>query len=60
MQVVQQLIRDFGVAVIPGDTFGIDGCYLRISYGALDKDSVDAGIGRLCEGLRAIAANHSP
>ena len=55
MQVVQKLIRDFGVAVIPGDTFGIEGCYLRISYGALAKDSVDAGIGRLCKGLQAIA-----
>lgn len=59
MQVVQRLIREFGVAVIPGDTFGIDGCYLRISYGALDKDSVDAGIGRLCAGLRAIAGSGS-
>lgn len=59
MQVVQRLIREFGVAVIPGDTFGIDGCYLRISYGALDKDSVDAGIGRLCEGLRVIAGGSS-
>lgn len=58
MHLVQRLIRDFGVAVIPGDTFGIDGCYLRVSYGALDKDSVDAGIGRLCAGLRAIAAEH--
>jgi len=57
MQVVQKLIRDFGVAVIPGDTFGIEGCYLRISYGALAKDSVDAGIGRLCEGLQAIAVD---
>lgn len=59
MQVVQRLIRDFGVAVIPGDTFGIDGCYLRVSYGALDKDSVDAGIGRLCEGLRVIVGGGS-
>jgi aspartate/methionine/tyrosine aminotransferase len=52
---VERLIRDFGVAVIPGTTFGItDGCYLRISYGALDAEAVLTGIGRLASGLRAL------
>ena len=50
---VERLIRDFGVAVIPGTTFGINsGCYLRISYGALDADMVATGVGRLITGLR--------
>jgi len=36
-------------------TFGIaGGCYLRISYGALDADTVATGVGRLVSGLRAL------
>ncbi len=54
---VERLIRDFGVAVIPGTTFGINsGCYLRISYGALDSDTVATGVGRLITGLRALVS----
>ena len=55
MDLVEQLIRRHGVAVIPGTTFGLhDGCYLRVAYGALDKAAAAEGIGRLCRGLRAI------
>jgi aspartate/methionine/tyrosine aminotransferase len=55
LALVERLIRDFGVAVIPGATFGIThGCYLRLSYGALDADTVAAGLGRLVAGLRAL------
>ena len=55
MQVVERLVREFGVAVIPGTTFGMDrGCYLRIAYGALDKQTVAEGIGRLVRGLNQI------
>ena len=43
------------VAVIPGSAFGMaDGCYFRIAYGALQKETVAEGIGRLVNGLRAI------
>ena len=39
MELVHQLVRDFGVAVLPGSTFGVDsGCALRISYGDLARD----------------------
>jgi len=31
-----------------------DGCFLRISYGALSKESVMEGIGRLVGGIRAL------
>lgn len=56
MDLVAALIRDFKVAVIPGHTFGIDhGCYLRISYGALEKSAVAEGMSRLLRGLGAIA-----
>ena len=53
----ERLVREHGVAVIPGSTFGMnDGCYLRVSYGALDGDTVAEGIGRLVRGVRAIVA----
>ena len=59
MSVVERLIRDYGVAVIPGTTFGIEhGCYLRVAYGALDADTTAEGIGRLVRGLTAIAGGH--
>jgi aspartate/methionine/tyrosine aminotransferase len=55
MTVVERLVREYGVAVIPGGTFGIeDGCYLRVAYGALDPETVEEGVGRLVVGLRAI------
>ena len=33
-----------------------DGCYFRVAYGALQKETVAEGIGRLVTGLRAIPA----
>ncbi len=55
MAVVERLVRQFGVAVIPGTTFGMhDGCYLRIAYGALEKATVAEGMGRLVRGLKAV------
>ncbi|MEM7738732.1 MAG: aminotransferase class I/II-fold pyridoxal phosphate-dependent enzyme, partial [Deinococcota bacterium] len=57
MDLCQRLIEHAGVAVIPGDTFGIDGCYLRISYGALEQADVSEGIGRLVTGLQKVAAS---
>jgi aspartate/methionine/tyrosine aminotransferase len=55
MAIVERLIREFGVAVIPGTTFGMDqGCYLRVAYGALDADTIAEGTGRLVRGLKSI------
>lgn len=55
MMLVERLIRNFRVAVIPGSAFGImEGCYLRIAYGALQRETVEEGIGRLVEGLRTL------
>jgi aspartate/methionine/tyrosine aminotransferase len=54
MQLVEALVHDHGVAVIPGTTFGAtDSCIVRVSYGSLQRDSVIEGIGRLVRGLRA-------
>jgi len=58
MEVTERLIREHGVAVIPGTAFGMDkGCYLRISYGALQKQTAAEGIGRLVKGLSALLAS---
>jgi aspartate/methionine/tyrosine aminotransferase len=55
LTVAERLIRDHGVAVIPGNTFGIGrGCFLRMSFGGLEGDLVAEGTGRLVHGLRAI------
>ncbi len=55
LAIAERLIREHKVAVIPGTAFGMtDGCYFRVAYGALQKDTVVEGIGRLVTGLRAI------
>ena len=53
MQVVERLVREHGVATIPGTAFGQDeGCHLRVAYAALKADTVAEGIGRLVKGLK--------
>jgi aspartate/methionine/tyrosine aminotransferase len=55
MQIATRLIREHGVAVIPGSAFGMtDGCYLRIAFGALEADTATEGLRRLANGLRAL------
>jgi aspartate/methionine/tyrosine aminotransferase len=55
MTIAERLIREHKVAVVPGTAFGMtDGCYFRVAYGALQKETVTNGIGRLVDGLRAI------
>ncbi len=54
-ELLKQLIQEHLVAVIPGTTFGMDnGCYLRVAYGALQKDTAQEGIERLVQGLQQI------
>jgi len=51
-----RLIKEHGVAVIPGSAFGVtDRCTLRVSFGALQSASAIDGIGRLMSGLNALA-----
>jgi aspartate/methionine/tyrosine aminotransferase len=51
----ERLVREHGVALIPGSAFGLESpCALRLSYGALAPDTVAEGVGRLVRGLRAI------
>ena len=56
MHIVEQLIRQQHVAVIPGSAFGVAGGYLRIAYGALTETTAAEGISRLIKGLRTIAS----
>lgn len=55
LDLVKQLIQEYNVAAIPGTTFGLlNGCYLRVAYGALQKETASVGIERLVKGLQAI------
>jgi aspartate/methionine/tyrosine aminotransferase len=57
MVMSERLIREHRIAVIPGSAFGTTGgCYLRMSYGALEPDTAREGIGRLAAGLRALGS----
>jgi len=55
LALVERLIKEHGVAAIPGNAFGIEkGCYLRVAYGALRPETVAEGVGRLARGIRSI------
>jgi len=56
LTVAERLIREHGVAVVPGSAFGCtEGCRLRIAYGALDPARLPEALARLEGGLRALA-----
>ncbi|AFZ20028.1 pyridoxal phosphate-dependent aminotransferase [Allocoleopsis franciscana] len=56
-ELAQRLIQEHRVAVMPGTTFGMNkGCYLRIAYGALQKETAVEGIERLVRGIQSILA----
>lgn len=55
MTLAERLIREHKVAITPGSAFGMTGgCYFRVAFGALQRETVAEGIGRLVTGLRAI------
>lgn len=56
MQLAERLIREYGVAVMPGYSFGMKGCRsFRISYGALRKETAVEGVRRLARGLKKLS-----
>ncbi len=56
MTMSERLIKQHRVATIPGSAFADPAsCSVRISYGALDSESVIEGLKRLVAGLRALA-----
>ena len=55
VDLVERLIREHRIAVIPGTAFGMDdGCYLRIGYGAVDATVMREGVRRLVAGISAL------
>lgn len=57
LALVETLVKDHRVAAIPGTAFGMsieDGCYLRVAYGALQRETVTEGVGRLIRGVLKI------
>jgi aspartate/methionine/tyrosine aminotransferase len=51
----ERLVREHRVATLPASAFGYtDRPALRVGYGALDEHTVDEGMTRLLDGLRAI------
>ena len=59
LALAERLIREHKVAVIPGDAFGMTGgCYFRVAFGALQKATVQEGIGRLVAGLQTLVVGH--
>ena len=56
LTVAERLIREYGVAVVPGSAFGCTaGCRLRLAYGALDPARLPEALTRLSQGFRALA-----
>jgi len=59
LELASQLIAEHRVATVPGTAFGLrEGCFLRVSYGALDPGSVAEGVSRLVRGLEALVGRH--
>ena len=55
MKLTERLIEEHRVAVIPGDTFGLEkGCFLRLGYGALDCETAREAMRRFVSGLKEI------
>lgn len=59
MQLVERLIREHGVAALPGESFGLPAtggaAVLRLSYGLLPAESLQEALRRLGAGVRALA-----
>ena len=54
MKLVERLIREHSVAVLPGDTFGCNTTAIRIAYAALPPHEIMEAVGRLKRGIQAI------
>lgn len=59
LQLVERLIREHGVAALPGESFGLPAtsgaAMLRLSYGLLAPEVLEEALQRLCTGMRAVA-----
>lgn len=58
MALAERLITEHRVATVPGSAFADpNGCSIRISYGALDPETMEEGLARLVAGLRAVPSS---
>jgi aspartate/methionine/tyrosine aminotransferase len=58
LTLVERLIKEHRVAVMPGSAFGAtDGCYLRLSYGTVDEQTAIEGLRRLTAGIGAVTGS---
>src|SRR6185436_10524026 len=56
LELAEKLIREHGVAVIPGNAFGLtNSCHLRVAYAAQPPAVIREGCERLVRGLNALA-----
>lgn len=58
VDLVERLIREFRVAVLPGSAFGLrdaSSAAVRLSYGAVEGTILDEALARLVAGIRALA-----
>jgi aspartate/methionine/tyrosine aminotransferase len=55
LEIVERLVSQYRVAVVPGTAFGVeDRCALRVSYGSLTTETAREGVERLIKGLAKI------
>ncbi|MFO7630718.1 MAG: aminotransferase class I/II-fold pyridoxal phosphate-dependent enzyme [Prochlorococcaceae cyanobacterium] len=52
---MRRLVREHGVAVVSGSSFGLAGCRLRLSYGMLAAGELDEALRRLQTGLAVLS-----
>ncbi|QCH15703.1 hypothetical protein CB0101_12975 [Synechococcus sp. CB0101] len=52
---MEQLIRQYRVALVSGSSFGLEGCCLRLSYGMLGSADLSEALQRLVKGLWALS-----
>ena len=57
LALAKRLIEEYGVAVMPGITFGAEEPGIRISFGALTPEKAEEGGRRLCRGLLELLAS---
>ena len=52
---MERLIREHQVALVSGSSFGLEGCWLRLSYGMLAEADLAEALKRLVGGPHELA-----
>jgi aspartate/methionine/tyrosine aminotransferase len=59
LRLAEQLVRQYRVAVIPGETFGSTFPAMRIAYAAMSKDILHEALTRFANGIRELLSSRS-